>query len=123
MKGEGLYHYYQNPGTITTAYRPGAWDVYRTMNRHLHDVFDDAKDYDFSRQLKLHMIYYACNCIGQAVLQPSEVALSEIRRVVCSQELISAFRNFRMPHVPWKLKLQLCMMKYRLVRLLHFVRK
>jgi glycosyltransferase involved in cell wall biosynthesis len=36
MKGEGLYHYYQNPGTITTGYRTGAWDVYCTMNRHLH---------------------------------------------------------------------------------------
>lgn len=119
MKGEGLYHYYQNPGTITTAYRPGAWDVYRTMNRHLHDVFDDAKDYDFSRQLKLHMIYYACNCMGQAALQPRETALTELRRVLCSGELAEAFTGFAMPEVSWKLKAQLCLMKRRAVRLLY----
>ena len=31
MKGEALYHYYQNEGTITTSYRKGAWNVYCTM--------------------------------------------------------------------------------------------
>ena len=119
MKGEGLYCYYQNPGTITTAYRPGAWDVYCTMNRHLHDVFDGVKDYDFSRQLKLHMIYYACNCIGQAASQPQKTALTELRRVLCSRELAEAFAGFAMPEVSWKLKVQLCLMKRRAVRLLY----
>mgnify|MGYP002734883168 CR=1 FL=1 len=57
LKGEGLYHYHQNAGSITTGYRKGAWDVYRTMNRHLHAFFDSVTDYDFSRQLKLHMPY------------------------------------------------------------------
>lgn len=122
MKGEGFYHYYQNPGTITTAYRPGAWDVYCTMNRHLHDFFDGVTDYDFARQLKLHMIYYACNCTGQVCSQPKDVALKEIKRILRSPELSGAFKGFPMPDVAWKLKLQLAAMKYKMVRLLYLIR-
>lgn len=53
MKNEGLYHYYSNPGTITTGYREGAWKVYCTMNEHLHQFFDEVKDYDFQKTAKI----------------------------------------------------------------------
>ena len=121
LKGRGLYHYYQNPGTITTGYRPGAWEVYCTMNHHLHDVFDEITDYDFSRQLKLHMIYYACNCIGQACTQPENTALAEIRKILCASELTDAFTKFTMPDVNWKLKIQLYLMKRKAARLLYAI--
>ena len=121
LKGEGLYHYHQNPGTITTSYRKGAWEVYCTMNRHLHDVFDRVADYDFSRQLKLHMIYYACNCTGQAATLPKTEALADIRRILGSQELRQAFRDFPMPKVSWKLQLQLLMMKLQMARPLYTI--
>lgn len=113
LKGEGLYHYYQNPGTITTAYRPGAWEVYSIMNQHLHDVFDKVTDFDFSRQLKLHMIYYACNCIGQACSQHKGTAMADIQKILHSEQLTESFRHFPLPDVPWKLKIQLLMMKYK----------
>lgn len=121
LKGEGLYHYYQNSGTITTGYRPGAWNVYCTMNRHLHDVFDRVADYDFSRQLKLHMIYYACNCINQACSQSREIALADIRSILHTQQLTAAFQDFPLPNVPWKLKIQLLMIKYKLVHGLYLI--
>lgn len=114
LKGEGLYHYYQNPGTITTAYRPGAWEVYCTMNQHLHDKFDKVTDFDFSRQMKLHMIYYACNCIGQACSQPKEIATIDIQKILYSKQLTASFQQFPMPaDVSWKLRIQLLMMKYK----------
>lgn len=119
LKNEGWYHYYQNPGTITTAYRPGAWDVYCTMNRHLHSFFDPLKDYDFSRQLKLHMIYYACNCIGQAITQPKEIAIADYKKILGSPELKAAFSDFPMPAVGFKLKAQLWLMKHQQVSLLY----
>ena len=121
MKGEGLYHYHQNPGTITTSYRKGAWEVYCTMNRHLHRFFDRVTDYDFSRQLKLHMIYYACNCTGQAATLPKTEALADIRRILGSQELRQAFRDFPMPKVSRKLQLQLLMMKLQMARPLYTI--
>ena len=123
MKGQGLYHYYQNPGTITTSYRRGAWEVYCTMNRHLHEKFDQIDDYDFSRQLKLHMIYYACNCLGQALSLPEKEAILDIRKILNSPELTDAFRDFALPHVPLMLKVQLWLMKYRMSTLLYCLKK
>lgn len=119
MKGEALYHYYHNPGTITTSYRSGAWQTYCTMNDHLHVFFDGVQDYDFSRQLKLHMIYYACNCIGMAINLQREEALKGIGEILNSQKLRKAFCDLAMPDVPVKLKIQLCLMKYRLPGLLY----
>lgn len=113
QKGEGLYHYYQNPGSITTGYRPGAWEVYCVMNRHLRETFEHAADYDFDRQLRLHLIYYACSCLGQAGSLPPKTARREMRRILHTPQLIEAFRDFRLPSVPGKLKAQLWLMKYR----------
>lgn len=123
MKGEALYHYYHNPGTITTSYRSGAWQVYCTMNDHLHDFFDGVQDYDFGRQLKLHMIYYACNCIGMEMGQERSKALYAIRQILNDERVREAFSRFRMPVVPFKLKVQLWLMKLRMTRVLYIMKK
>lgn len=123
MKGEGLYHYYQNEGTITTSYRSGAWKVYCTMNEHLHNFFDPIKDFDFSRQLKLHMIYYACNCIGQELTLPKLEAKRGIRNILETRQLRDSFTDFKMPRVGIKLKIQLYLMKYRQTDLLYRIKK
>lgn len=123
MKGEGLYHYYQNEGTITTSYRSGAWKVYCTMNEHLHNFFDPIRDFDFSRQLKLHMIYYACNCIGQELTLPKLEAKRGIRNILETRQLRDSFTDFKMPRVGIKLKIQLYLMKYRQTDLLYRIKK
>lgn len=124
MKGEGLYHYYNNPGTITTSYRKGAWRVYKTMNEHLHNYFDGIKDYDFSPQLKLHLIYYVCNCIGQAMTLEKKQAINEISNVLNDEALVRVFKNF-VPDktVQQKLKIQLLLMKHKQSRLLYLLMK
>lgn len=123
MKGEGLYHYYQNPGTITTSYRKGSWQVYCKMNDHLHAFFDDVDDYDFRRQLKLHIIYYACNCIGQDEGSSESENIEHIRQILNDAHLTEAFRNFKMPHVPVKLKIQLMLMKQKSAGILYYLKK
>lgn len=123
LKGEALYHYFQNEGSITTTYRNGAWDVYSLMNRHLHDYFDLVEDYDFSRQLKLHIIYYACNSIGQELSLQRQEAMKGIRRILYSQQLTGAFQDFKIPKVSIKLKIQLYLMKWKQARLLYMLKK
>ena len=92
LKGEGLYHYYNNPGTITTAYRPGAWNVYCTMNRHLHQFFDS---------------------VGQSG-ESKEKQMEIRKRILNSQELKEAFAKFSFPKEwSWKLKLQVMLMKHK----------
>ena len=122
MKGEALYHYYNNPGTITTSYRRGSWAVYSTMNENLHVFFDNITDYDFSRQLKLHLMYYASNCINQEATLPKNQAIKGIKEILNSSNLKEAFWDFRMPKVNYKLKIQLYLMKLRKSRLLYFMR-
>ena len=116
LKGKGLYHYYQNSGTITTGYRKGCWPVYCRMNEHLHDFFDHVGDYDFSRQLKLHLIYYACNSLGQIPHsgEPEKVQSKMIREIMDTECLREAFHNFSFPRCwSWKLKLQVSLIKHR----------
>ena len=119
LKNEGLYHYYQNPGTITTSYKQGAWDVYRTMNDHLREYFKEVSDYDFTRQLKLHILYYACVCINQAATLEKTKGIKEIQTLLSSQNMKEAFENFKLPDVPVKLKIQLLLMKYRMSTILY----
>lgn len=123
MKGQGLYHYYQNSGTITTTYRRGAWQVYCTMNEHLQQFFDRVEDYDFDRQLKLHMVYYACNCIGQELGLSSNEAKDGIKKILQSMQLRDAFSDFTIPNVHFKLKMQLYLMKWKQTGLLYLLKK
>ena len=123
MKGEGLYHYYHNQDSITTSYRKGAWQVYCTMNKHLHLFFDYVSDYDFSSQLKLHQIYYACNCIAMELGLSSEKAIEGIRTILNSNELQNAFSDFDLPQVSFKLKFFLFLMKKRCSKLIYWLKK
>ncbi len=118
IKGEGLYCYYQNEGTITTSYRPDAWAVYKTMNSHLQDRFAETKDFDFTQQLKRHLVYYACNCTGQVLHLPKSNWNEYLRKLLSDPDLESAFYGLRVPGAPIKLKLQLWLMKHKRIKLL-----
>lgn len=123
MKGEALYHYYQNEGTITTSYRKGAWNVYCTMNNHLHEFFDKITDYDFGYQLKLHLVFYACNCTNQETKLPRQQAIKGISGILATPELVEAFKGIKLSNYPFKLRLQLAFMKYKRSRLLYYLRR
>ena len=94
------------------------------MNEHLHNYFDGIKDYDFSPQLKLHLIYYVCNCIGQAMTLEKKQAINEISNVLNDEALVRVFKNF-VPDktVQQKLKIQLLLMKHKRSRLLYLLMK
>lgn len=112
LKSQGLYHYFQNPGTITSSYHPDAWTVYQRMNRYLKRFFSFRSDFDFSRQLKLHMLYYACHVIRK------NPQVDFIRNVLNDLYKMHVFKNFRLPSVSFKLKIQLLLMKYRMAWIL-----
>lgn len=118
LKGEALYNYYQNPGTITTSYRKGAWTVYLKMNELLVQFFKPIKGNDFTQQLKWHLIYYACNCLSQTSYLDGKTQRKEISSIVHNSNLIEAFKAVDLKNVNWKLRLQLFLMKNRQVDLL-----
>lgn len=120
MKGICGYNYCQNEGTISTSYKPASWDVYCLMNERLHTFFDDCKDYDFSRQLDLHMLYFACSVFNQLKYANYTKAQkrSVYKRILNDNHLIDAFKNLRLPSVPVKFKIRLILMKLKAVHVL-----
>lgn len=121
LKGQGLYNYYQNDGSITTSYKKESWKVYCKMNKHLHAYFDYVEDYDFSKQLKLHLIYYACNCLGQVSNLPYKERKAEIQKILQTKELVEAFDKLIFNNISIKLKIQLHLMKKQNWRLIDYI--
>lgn len=119
MKNEALYHYYQNDGSITTSYRKGSWNVYKTMNIHLHQFFDSIVDYDFSQQLNYHLIYYACNCLNQTgLMKEFKKTKKEISALLSDNELNRTLHTVKNLSVSYKLRFQIWLMKHKMSLLL-----
>lgn len=117
LKGKGLYKYYENAGTITTSYREGAWNVYCLMNDHLRKFFGDIIEYNFSQQLNLHQIYYACNCLGQLKSANLDKKIRDKRaqEILKSEKLEEAFYKFHYPKEwSWKLKVQVWLIRHKM---------
>lgn len=117
LKGKGLYNYFQNPGTITTSYKKGAWDVYCTMNKHLKEFFKDKTDYDFSNQLKLHLIYYACVSANQTKCLNDRERKKELTRILNTPDLINAFQGLKLNYLPFKFRVRLFLMKHKFINI------
>ena len=106
LKDEYVYNYIQNEGTISTSYKPGSWNIYCKMNEKLRDFFETKIEYDFSRQLDLHILYFACSVFGQ--LGYSNYNFWEkykvYRIVLNDKHLVEAMEGFQLPKVGWKSK-------------------
>ena len=89
------------------------------MNEYLHNFFDQISDYDFSEQLKIHMLYYACNCLGMASKLSEEDALYEMNMILNSQELKTAFKSLHLSDISIKLRFQLYLMKHKKTKVLY----
>ncbi len=123
LKGEDLYNYYQNEGTITTSYRKGAWNVYSHMNKVMQEFFEKKKDYDFSQELKWHMIYYACVCVSQTKSLSDIEAKEELWTILNSPQLVKALEGVNLQGVNSKLKAQLFLMKYKCIQIVRYLAK
>ena len=80
-------------------------------------MFDNKKEYNFSQQLNLHQIYYACNCLGQlkhADLE-KEVKNRKAQEILKSEKLAEAFYKFDYPKEwSWKLKVQIWLIRHKM---------
>lgn len=117
LKGQGLYEYHRNPGSITTTHKADAWESYKRMHQKLCALFQNCPEYDFSRQLDLHIIHYACAALGGVCALPKVEQKSEIDRILNDEALKRALQNRPVRHIPFKLAIQLLCMQYRACRL------
>lgn len=115
LKGECVYNYIQNTGTISTSYKPLSWQVYCLMNQKLREFFENKTDFNFSRQLDLHILYFACSVFSQ--LKYSNYTFWQkykVRKTVLNTpSFIRTMKGFKLPNVNIKLKVFLWLMKNR----------
>lgn len=123
LKGECVYNYIQNSGSISTSYKPLSWQVYCLMNKKLREFFENKTDFDFSRQLDLHILYFACNVFAQ--LKYSNCTFWQkykVRKTVLNTpEFINAMKDFRLPDVNIRLKVFLWLIKNRRALILSLI--
>lgn len=123
MKHECVYNYVQNENSISTSFKPAAWGVYCRMNEELRDFFEQKEDFDFSRQLDIHMLYFACSYFNQ--LKYSDYSFKKrchVRKNVLNDtHFVRAMNHFALPNVQWKFKTILLLMKYRAAWLLTII--
>lgn len=115
LKGECVYNYIQNSGSISTSYKPLSWQVYCLMNKKLRDFFESKTDFDFSRQLDLHILYFACSVFSQ--LKYSDYNFFKkhcvIKNTLNTQCLNSAMKKLELPYVNFKFKLLIWLIKHK----------
>ena len=85
------------------------------MNEKIRAFFTKQNKFDFSRQMDLHMIYFACNTFNQ--LTYSKYSFKEKymvrKKILKSQHLKYAMYRFKLPRVPLKFHIILLLMKWR----------
>lgn len=115
MKNKFFYNYFYNSNSITTTYKSKAWENYLLMNEKLKEYFQNKKDYDFSRQIKLHLIYFAFSSIGQLRLSNKSFweKYQEIKKILANNKVKESFQEFTLPKLPMKFKIHVMLLKYR----------
>ena len=115
MKGKYFYNYFYNPNSTTTTCNMRKWDSYLKINNRLKEYFKNDK-FDFSRQIKINMLYFTLNFLGE--IKNSDLSKKdkekECKRILNEKNVREIFYNFNIPNVGFKLKVVLLLIKYRL---------
>lgn len=115
MKNRYFYNYFYNPNSTTSTCNMKKWDSYLIINERLKEYFEDSK-FDFSRQIKINMLYFTLNFLGE--IKNADLVLAEKRKkcyeIFNDEHVEQIFKGFKLPNVNYKLKLILLLIKYRI---------
>ncbi len=121
LKGHYYYNYFYNPTSTTNTFNEKKWSSYLKINDRLQDYFGNAKDFDFTRQIKINMLYFTLNELGQIKYsnQDKEARIHNIKSIMEHPKVKGIFHEFKLPDVNWKTKMITLMVKYKLATLYH----
>ena len=80
LKGQTFYHYRMNPTSATHKFVPDKWNDYRKLHAGIREAFGSCKDFDFSRQIDLCLLFFLYNAVGDLYGAPLE--RKEKRRMI-----------------------------------------
>lgn len=123
LKGHYYYNYFNNPNSTTNTYNEKKWISYLKINERLNQYFEKDYVFDFSRQLKINMLYFTLNALGQ--IKHSRRGARErenmIKDIMHHPKVRDVFKEFEFPDVSWKMKVAILMIKYRMAKAYNYL--
>lgn len=131
FKKHYYYNYFFNPNSTTNTYDKEKWDEkwdsYIKINNKLGDYFSKNTEYDFSRQIRINMLYFTLRAIGE--IEHYDIShnhkIKMIRLTMNHPKVRDIFQKFKLPKVTWKHTVVFIIIKYKLAYInnLLFLRK
>ena len=119
LDGPRYYHYFYNPASITRSFRRDRWDSCKRLMAAFDNTFANYTEYDFRDQLRLQKIY----CIAGAMGERRRILDIKNRWkwcvAICGDPVTrEAMKHLRLVQVPWKQRIELEQIRFRLAGLL-----
>ncbi|MBT2736739.1 glycosyltransferase [Bacillus sp. ISL-7] len=119
LKDHHFYNYFYNPNSTTNTYNEKKWNSFLKINERLVKYFGNTIEYDFSRQIKINMLYFALSALGQIKYSENDrqERINMIKRIMYYPKVTEIFKDFKLPNVSWKTKVIILLIKFKMVRL------
>ncbi|MBT2642201.1 glycosyltransferase [Bacillus sp. ISL-41] len=123
LKGFHFYNYFYNPTSTTNTYNDKKWNSYLKINERLEKYFEKTDEYDFTRQIKINMLYFTLNTLGQIRYSNSNLVcrIQMIEEIMYQPKVKQIFPGFKLPNVPLKTKAIILLIKFRMVKMFFLV--
>lgn len=119
LKDHYLYNYFYNPNSTTNTYNSKKWNSFLKINENLVKYFGKTIEFDFSRQLKINMMYLTLSALGQIKYSEKngKERINMIKKIMLHPKVMEIFKDFKLPNVSWKTKVTILLIKFKMVRL------
>lgn len=115
LKGQAFYHYRMNPASATHKFVPDKWNDYRKLHAGIREAFGGCKDFNFSRQIDLCLLFFLYNAVGDLYGAPLE--RKEKRRMILAilndPEVRAMFGRLDIGSLPISVKQKIITLCYR----------
>ena len=115
LKGQAFYHYRMNPTSATHKFVPDKWNDYRRLHAGIQEAFGGCKDFDFSQQINLCLLFFLYNAVGDLYSAPVErrEKKSMILAILKDPEVRAMFARLEIASLPISAKQKIITKCYR----------
>ena len=116
------YHYCFNSDSISFGRHSDWWEVAKIRCGYYEKYFADCKEYDFSVQFQRMAVFCVLDGLSEWKSYDSDtVKLEQIRMVMNDEFTVKAMKNIGVCEVPFKKRIMLYLIKYRLARIYFWI--
>lgn len=119
MKGQAYYHYVMNDQSATHKFVPDKWNDYQLLHKSIKERFSKCKEYDFSEQIDLCLLFLVYNIVGyffsSSVLTRKE-KMKNVKAILKQSDVVETLKriNIGKLNISYKQKIITYVYKYRM---------